>query len=278
MTELDWAPAVGTTIAFTTGPAADYRLLSMDGLGSVVVSPMAVKSPGQAGETAVDMVVSPRHVTAQALIQGDSMADLWSLRADLAGAMSASPLQSGETLALGKLTLKRGLSLADLEIYALPFSAHLPSPKSSVGLLGVDLEWLCPSPYWRTTSDTVVQIPTVSTPVNVANTGDVTAWPVIRIYGDLTGVHVYNLTTGKDFALSGQIVSGEYVDIDMTPGARKITYSVGPTNWMSHLDLANADLFGLAPGTNSIQWTRSAAGVSGNRRVDVTFRKQYSGI
>lgn len=279
-TQLVWAPAVGSSITFGT-EALDYFLSALDGTGPVAASPLTSKGPGQPGATALDVVVSPRVVIAQAILAGADLAGLWALRAALSSAMGQAPVPSGGTLALGLLTLKRGSSLPDLEIPAMPNSIALPMPAAAgPGYLATDLEWLCPYPFWRATSDTTVTISAASTPTAVANPGDALCPPLIRIYGDMTLVRVTNLTTGEAFEFSGQIPSGQYVEIQTQPGAKYAQLVNGSvrTNWLANLNMSIDDLFSLAVGANSCQFTAGATGGSGARDVVFIYRPRTRGV
>lgn len=279
-TQLVWDPAVGAPITIATD-ANDFFLTNLDGTGPVAASALTSKGPGQPGSSALDIVVSERIVVAQAMLLGADLAGLWALRSTLATAMAQEPLGASGTLTLGLLTLKRGSSLPDLEIPALPHSVGLAIPSASgIGLGAADLEWLCPYPFWRATSDTTVTISAPATPTSVANSGDALTPALIRIYGDMTLVRVTNLTTGEAFELAGQIPSGQYVEIDTTPGNKQVNLVNGSvlTNWMNQLNVAVDDLFQLQAGANSLQFTAGATGGSGARDVVVIYRPRTRGV
>jgi hypothetical protein len=247
----------------------------------VAATPLTAKGPGQPGTSALDIVVPSRIVNAQVYLLGTDLANLWTLRAAVSSAMAQEPVPSGGTLALGLLTFKRGGAAADLEIPAIPNSVALLMPATAgTGKMAADLEWLCPYPFWRATLDTTVTIATASTPTAVANTGDALTPPVIRIYGDLTLVTVTNLTTGQAFQIGGQIASGDYVEINTTPGQKSVMYWTGGvgTNYLSNLNVAIDDLFQLAVGANSCQFVASATGGSGARDVVFTYRPKARGV
>lgn len=278
-TQLVWAPASGSPITFTT-EALDYFLAALDGIGPVAATALTSKAPGQPGVSALDIQVPARVVTLQSVLMGADLAGLWALRAALSSAMAQEPVPATGALALGLLTLKRGSSLPDLEIPAVPNSIMLPMPASAgPGYLATDMEWLCPYPFWRTTTDTTVTIAAASTPTAVANPGDALTPPLIRIYGDLTLVTVTNLTTGQGFQFAGQIPSGQYLEIQTAPGsiyAQLVNGSIR-TNWLSNLNLSMDQLFQLQAGANSIQWTAGATGGSGARDVVFIYRPRTRG-
>ena len=276
---LIWAPPVGSPITLAT-VALDYNLATLDGIGPVASTPLTSKSPGQPGTTALDAIVPSRLVIAQGEILGTDLADLWALRAALASAMAQEPVAAGASLALGLLTLMRG-ALPDLEIPAMPNSSSIPFPQTGgYGYVPFDLEWLCPYPFWRATVDTTVTISAASTPTAVANPGDALCPPLIQIYGDLTLVTVTNLTTGESFQLAGQIPAGQYVEVITIPGAKAVNLVNGSvrTGWMDHLNISQDQLFSLAPGANSIEFTAGATGGSGARQVVFTFRPRTRGV
>lgn len=276
-----WTPAVAGAVDLVTGlTSAGYRLLMLDGIGPVKASPFTVKAPGQRGSTALDMVVPERVVSAQVLILGATLDDLFTKRAALSAAMGSEPVSpfSAASLALGTLVLTRGGTQANLQIGAVPADlAMVLDRASSSGVAAADLEWFCPDPFWQPTADTVVTIPTSATPVACANPGDGYAYPTFVISGAMTGpITVTDNTTGLAFKFSGNLTSGQTITVVTQPGLLSATLNPGATNYMASLDVSTGNLFPLAPGANAVQWVATAGG-AGPRNVVVTYRPRYRG-
>lgn len=288
-----WIPAAGTPVPFTTGPAAPYRLLALDGIGPVAVEPQTIKSPGQAGATAVDILVPPRVVVLQALLQAADNAALWALRSAVSRAMVAQPVRHGEAQETGRLVFERD-GMAAVEIEAIPRSASVPAPRGGVGVLPIDLEWLCPYPYWRDEEDVAValegeggfefslefslEMTSNNVQQEIVNAGDVDAPIVARIYGDCTDASLINDTTGETLTVVDQIEADQYVEISTAFGDKRVELVDGGvrTSIMDRVDLSGGDDFwSLRPGANTVRFD---AGVNVSGRATVAWRQRYGGI
>jgi hypothetical protein len=297
-TRLEFYPADGgDALIFTTGPAAPLKLVSMGGLGPVTVQPLTVKTPGQSGQTLLDVIVPPRVVTAVGQLQAADLAALWPMRAAFCRALVRQPVRPGETQTLGVLRIVRDGS-PSLELDVVPLSSAVPAPKSSVGILPVDVEFEAPYPNWREIADallafvasggwsfgeggTVIEFPLEMPSNNIEqeaiNAGDVDAPVLIRMYGEATTVRMLNETTGETIEILTTLAAGEYVEIDTSPGKKAVTLVSGGvrSDLMAALNLSLADFWTLRPGSNMVKFE---ADVNTSGSAEILWRQRYSGI
>ena len=279
MTTLVWTPYSQSPITFATGGAADYRMLSIDGLSPVTAKVVTSKTPGQHGHTVHDVKIGPRIITVTFLIQGAGIGDLWSKRAALAASVGLETVATLMNFNSGQLLLSRGHSLSDMQIAALCTDLSMPlGPKSSSGISAADITFESPYPFWTPTSDTTVNIPTASTPVDCDNTGDALA-PVTYKLGPMISPTVTNVTTGKIFKINNTIPSGKHLLVAI--GA-KLTILLDDdsthvkVNWAKYLDHTKKYVTELSPGTNNIEWAPASGSPSGD--LDVIYRPPSRGL
>ncbi|HVM29532.1 MAG TPA: hypothetical protein VM305_01995 [Candidatus Limnocylindrales bacterium] len=294
-TSIEWTPPIGPVVAWRTGLDAVFRLLALDGIGPVGVTPQTVKSPGQPGETAVDTAVPGRVVTLSGLLQAADREALWTIRAQLAASLAAQPIREGQTQQLGRLRIARG-DQAPLELVAMARSAATAAPAGSVGILPHDVEWYCPDPWWREVDDSSftleqagaglafpvvfpLAIPSNNVEQDVENAGDVDAPVLARLYGDCTTARLRNLTYGETIEIGGNIPAGAYIEISTAFGDKRVeevTIATGErAPAMDRLNLALADFWQLRPGSNRIRF-EATTNVSG--RAQLIWRQRYAGI
>jgi Siphovirus-type tail component, C-terminal domain len=294
-TLVEWFPADGSAAArFTTGPAAPLRLLRLEGTEPVTVEPVTVKSPNQPGATALDVVVPPRVVTLGGLLQAASPAAAWDLRAALLRSLVQQPTRLGEAYALGRLRVTLD-GRAPLELRALPRSSAVERSSGTKAVAPFDLEWLAPDPYWRSVADTQVlftgaggfgfaieyplEMTSNNVEVEVANAGDVDAPVTARLYGDVTTARIRNLTTGEVLEITGNIASGEYVEVSTAFGDKRVELvdaGTGErTSVMDRINLAKPDFWALRPGLNVVTFE---ADVNVSGRAELYWRQRQSGF
>jgi len=135
-----------------TASAAPIKLQGLPSVADAVTArPYTTKAPGQQGETALDVMLNPRVVTAKAVLQTADHDTLWDLRADIAKAFAQQPVRFGESLVMGTLTLQRA-GYSDREIDAIAQSIETQR-MSAAGMGRLDAEWYCPYPWWRDVAD-----------------------------------------------------------------------------------------------------------------------------
>lgn len=147
----------------------------------------------------------------------------------------------------------------------------------------------CPDGYWRDTSsvsvthsyapgsDFLSSFPLVSAGLTlgesqIANNGDVEAWPVWTINGPISALTATNVTTGYEFTLTYALNAGEQITIITDrPQVR------GPAgqNIVASLNWPTAYLWSLAPGDNAVIFNVSGAAVGTS--VELEFQPRYDG-
>ena len=293
MNSIEWYPPEGDLIQFTTGRTAPFRLLSVADLEPVNATPVAIKSPSQPGETALDVTIPPRVLVVQGLMQAADMDALWDLRRTLSRACAAQPARHGEDLILGRLRLLR--SNGDpLELDARVKSVSFPMPKGSVGVIGFDIEFYAPNPYWREVEDEAIQLtgsggfefplifteefPSYNIEEEIINSGDVDVAIVARLYGACENPRLINVTTGETIEILTTLTADEYIELNTGFGQKtieKVTISTGArVNAFSSLN-PDSDLWSLRPGTNIVTFE---ADVNTSGRADVYWRERYAGV
>lgn len=288
-------------ISFRTGDAATYRLLTLQGIEPVSLTPQSIKSPGQSGETAVDVIVPPRVVVVQALLQAASHAAAWNARAALNRAFASQPVRLGEDLQRGRVRLTLD-GREPLELDVLPQSVAFQRPRGAIPLLGIDIEFYADNPFWREVDDSRLifqtdaggfefdlEYPLEMTSNNVQqevnNEGDVDAPVLIRIYGECDTPRMINVTTGETIEISGTVPamgSGDavepYLEINTAFGQKSVTLIDGSgarTSVMDALNLDMADFWTLRPGINVVKFE---ADTNPSGHAEIFWRQRYSGV
>lgn len=286
--------AGGSPVSFTTGNAAPYRILALDGLEPVTVQPVSIKSPNQPGDTAVDVVVPGRVVTLAGLIQAADQAAMWMLRRALIRAMAQQPTRLGQTYSLGRLRVTPD-GQPPMELEVLPRSSHIGRPKTVKSLAPFDLEFYAPNPYWRDIQDTQIifsaaggfgfavvfplSMASNNVQVDIDNSGDVDAPILARVFGDVTVLRVMNLTTGETLEITGNVPATQYVEISTAFGDKRVelvTIATGArTPIMDRINLAKPDFWSLRPGLNTVKFE---ADVNTSGKAELYYRLRHSGF
>lgn len=105
----------------------------------------------------------------------------------------------------------------------------------------------------------------------VTNEGSEATDPIFVITGPGTGFTIINVTTGKEFTLSSELLDGEFVEIDVRNGT--VLFN-GTTNVYDEFE---GDFITLEPGDNQFEFI-VAADVDVETSLNVTYRHAYLGI
>lgn len=301
-TVVEFTPPAGNMLTVEFDADAEFRGLSMAGTEPVEAAPVASRSPGQRGITILDLMVPARTVSVQFFAQYSLPGEYWEKRSRLSRALVPQPpIGVGAALELGRLRITRDNALTR-ETDAIAKSVFMPIPRG-VGKIGVDVEFLCPFPYWRESTDTVVTLSGTGGGVmfegmidtelpaagfqflgndvqqELVNEGDVTAPLVMRLYGDATDVRLLNVTTGEVIEVTGYVPAGQYIEIDTHFGQKRIdlvTIADGTrVSVMDRLNLDKADFWLIRPGANVVRFEANS-NVSG--RAELTWRQLYGGL
>jgi hypothetical protein len=110
----------------------------------------------------------------------------------------------------------------------------------------------------------------------VTNSGDLPAWPTVRITGPVVNPRVWIVETGRVLELSISLGVGENVQIDTRPGTRWVLRN-GTGNTSSSLSSASRlDRFTIPSGTSEVRWT--AADYTNTSRLAVSWRDAYTAL
>lgn len=272
-TIVTYTPPVGSAVVFTTGTAAALRLLQLEGIGPVSMSPYSVKSPGQAGDTLSDIITQPRVITLQGLIQESTHALAWTARAAVARAFAVEPLGVNGTMVLGTLQIERDGS-PTYEIACIARSVSFIRSRGSIASQGIDIELLAPTPWWKELTDVDTVFASAST-ASITNGGDVSTPILATFTGAFTQVILTNDTYSEGFTIDSALGGADSLDVNTAFGGKTIelvTGGVGVSE-MANLDAAASFLWLLRPGSNSITFANTGGGA-----VTVSHRNQFSGI
>ncbi|MFE4654138.1 phage distal tail protein [Streptomyces sp. NPDC056707] len=109
----------------------------------------------------------------------------------------------------------------------------------------------------------------------VLNSGDVAAWPTVRIDGPVTNPKVWVVETGRYLQLQISLAAGEHIDIDTRPGTRWVLRNGG--NAAPALTAGSRmDLFQIPPGKSEIRWT--ATDYTNTCRLTLSWRDAYTAL
>lgn len=300
-TVVEFQPPLGDLLTVAFDQDAEFRGLAMQGTEPVPAQQVALRSPGQRGITMLDLMVPARTVSVQFFAQYSTPTEYWELRSRLSRALVPQPPIGGAVLELGRLRISRD-GAPTREADAIARSAFLPIPRGT-GKIAVDVEFLCPFPYWREADDTVVTMSggaggvEFTDPIDtelpgsgfefsgndveqeLVNMGDVAAPGVMRLYGEATDVRLLNVTTGEVIEITGFVPATQYVEVNTQFGQKRIdlvTIADGTrTSIMDRLNLEKADFWLLRPGSNLIRFEANT-NVSG--RAELTWRQLYGGL
>ncbi|WP_329318001.1 hypothetical protein [Streptomyces sp. NBC_01262] len=111
----------------------------------------------------------------------------------------------------------------------------------------------------------------------VTNTGDLPAWPSIKITGPVSNPRVWIVETGQALELSITLGVGEYVQMDTRPGTRWVLRN-GSGNASSALTTSSRlDLFTIPAGkTSEVRWT--ATDYTNTSRLAIAWRDAYTAL
>lgn len=108
--------------------------------------------------------------------------------------------------------------------------------------------------------------------INVANNGNGTALPIVRLTGLLTNPQVINNTSGLSMKLNYTVPNGSYVDVDM---ANKVILLNGTSPILS-TKADGSDWWELDPGTTLLRLLTDSSADSGN--VQLFYYHSYVGV
>ncbi len=109
----------------------------------------------------------------------------------------------------------------------------------------------------------------------VTNGGDARTWPLLRLYGPITNPVLENLSSGESLVVVGQLLDGQFLEIDPRPQRRSVLLNGGAgASRYSWIDRTASAWWPLYPGTNAIRLR--AAEQLGDARLELTWRNAYA--
>ena len=93
----------------------------------------------------------------------------------------------------------------------------------------------------------------------VTNAGNIYTNPVFTFYGPCTNYQIRNATTNQSFLVTQQLYAGDYLVVDTNAGTCVYYPSKGGATPVYNAFAGNRDWVKLAPGTNTLSFTRDAA-------------------
>lgn len=116
----------------------------------------------------------------------------------------------------------------------------------------------------------------------VDNSGDVEAWPVIMVHGNIDDP-VVELTDPDDptnvfgsFAIEGHSVAeGNFIIVDTRPGRKTVTMEDGETSLYRFL---TGQFFSLPPGKYGVNMRSASGGSTTNSFITIQFREAFWGV
>lgn len=191
------------------------------------------------------------------------------------------------------LTWRRGGGGLQLQSYVKLASPLLPPLEEGAALLKyqVQVEQMDPRAYSQTLQTVVgnaltagggglvfpMTFPILFTESNggevaVFNGGKIETPPVTRIYGPVTSPAVRLVTTGEEVRLSGEVASGEYVELDHQKRTVRLN---GSLLRMNLLNVPASEFFDVPPLAHTIRLLASNYGAGAH--AEVLLRDAYGG-
>lgn len=307
-----WAIVNGTTYDLTGAGILIPELV--DGLGLPPLHRFTQRGPQQHGATNRDFRLDPRSLTLIGSFTRNCPADVWAARRRLLDIFKPSniPVQLRWDLSDG--TSRQLDTFIEGEL-TLPFGAVSgqgggQDRQTLIGLSGgvqqrTAIQVIAEDPTLYDPTLVTVTIPnttfgtgmTVPLPVPfsigssvmsgaqvITYLGDWLTYPTIRLTGPMTDPIVTNTTTGEVLNFTGTTIAiGEYLDIDLSYGAKTVRDSNGVNQIAALVSTSDLGTWHLAAGSdassslaNTITITASAT--SSVSAVRLTFYTRYLGI
>ncbi len=283
METLTFINAKGDSISFD---GVSFSLVSVNGLGDVEADNQTQKSPFQDGSTLIQTLLNERFVDLEFIVRGVDYQQVSERRREFSKVTNPK---------LGKGTLRYDNGFLVREIDAVAESVPVFPDGENRGnrhQRGM-LTFLCPSPYWKSTSiteeptfESLFQFPFEGTfemgiqrdQRTIINDGDAPAPIYVEFYGAATNPVITNLTTGEFIKVNQTLNEGEFMRVDTTDGRKTVEFvsSDGTvTNVFNWIDL-DSTFFKLAIGENIIEY--SADSDIQGAIVNIRYSKLYNAV
>ncbi|MFJ4684706.1 phage distal tail protein [Streptomyces sp. NPDC088789] len=281
------------------GPGTPYPIGDITGLGTPEVRSQDVELPTEDGAFPGVDYYGTRTVVIEAGIRtpadpeaaADALAALHRVASDPAARKTAGALQALRVLWPGRSEVRR--------LYGRVRRVEEVSVAQAVfGWIPVTLEFAATDPRWngepeqqQTLSLAMTGLSGFKAPVIapittgtadpadrqgwVTNSGDLPAWPSLKIKGPVVNPRIWITETGRTLDLSLALGEHDTLQIDTRPGTRWVLRNGG--NAASALSGASRlDLFQIPPGTSEVRWT--GADYTSATRLTVSWRNAYTAL
>lgn len=278
--------------SITINHTGKYRLIDLQGLGTVSAETQTVKAPYQDGVTHLDTLLDSRYLTIEVGIFADSPEELFQLRRKLSSVLN--PKHSNNIL-----RYVNGDSIYEIE--AVPeATVDFPTGANNTSecFQRAFIELMCPKPFWLSiigkTQPMANWIGGFGFPLSflgsnvgfaergskvvVVNDGDVPAPIEIHFAGEAVNPLVRNITTGEYIRVNRTLTATDKLIITTEFGNKRVEIEnaegerINVFNW---LDL-NSTFFQLQVGENEIEY-KSDSGIEYST-VELKWRNRYLGI
>jgi hypothetical protein len=173
--------------------------------------------------------------------------------------------------------------------YAGGLEGALDDESQGQSWMAAPIEFRCPSPYWlgETIAPRPIAAPdargwlplypiraTASQVLGAAtifNRGQAESWPLFRITGPATSIHLLNTTTGESLHITYVLDVGDVVVINTRPGHKSVVLN-GTTNLYPYLS-SSSSLWSLFEGTNEVTFT--LPGQTPETTLAFTYQEQF---
>lgn len=252
------------------------------------------KSVQQTGETATDLEVSSKSVSAEVIVLGNTPEEYWQRRKDLTRALAMEPMTTlQEKPAPGTLRLMRP-GLPDLEMQVFPEDSPQEAGRPDRMSAGMDMEFRAMRPFWRDIglsqavmeqdgagftmpNEFPMEMAANDVQQTISNEGDLSTPITVKMFGEFTNGRLINLTTGDYLEYLGTVAQGEHVEVTTEFGEKTATLVAGDgsrTNAMGSMNLTDSVFWMLAPGDQEVLFE---ADTNISAYATMTYRQRYGG-
>ena len=262
-----------------------YQLSIVEGLGEVEAEIQSQRAPYQDGDTLIDVILQPRHMTIELKIHGKDAAETESNRRKFASVFNPK-------LGLGILKYVRDGEVRIIKVVAESVPSFPDGTTNRQTTFQKALLYLkAPNPYWRSTSITEEPAfePLFEFPFEgefemgmqrdqriIFNDGDAPAPLQIEFFGPALNPKIINNTTGEFIRIKQELHEGERMMIDTTDSSVFFINVDGEArNVFPWIDL-NTTFFKLGIGENDIEYTADSD-IQGTI-VNISYSKLFTAV
>lgn len=282
MFKLQYTNSRGQSIELFSAP---FRLSKVEGLGEVDAYIQTQSSPYQDGDTLIDVMLQPRHISIELKIVGNDAAETEANRKRFASVFNPK-------LGLGELRYVRGAEVKVIKVVAEAVPSFPDGSTNRGATFQKTLLFLkAPNPYWQSTKITEEPafVPLFEFPFEgefefgiqrsdriINNDGDAPAPLQVDFYGPAQSPYLENQTTGEFIRINKRLEEGQVLKIDTSnSGVHFIDEDGTRMNVFSWIDPATT-FFKLDIGENII----SCKCATSNRfkDFDIYYHKLYNAV